>query len=91
MTAVQTLPGIFSISESDPAWDMILRECEERGSLLIESSGGKPFKLETATKAQSVRPKMKSPPDFDAISAKLGDTSLPPAAEAAFFQALRGE
>ncbi len=91
MTATLKEPGVYAISESDPAWDRILRDCEERGSLMLESAGSSTFKLEATTLARPVRPKMTAVPDFRSVQARLGETRLPSEAEAEFFQAIRGE
>lgn len=91
MTATLKEPGVYAISESDPAWDRILRDCEERGSLMLESAGRSTFKLEATTLARPVRPKMTAVPDFRSVQARVGETWLPSEAEAEFFQAIRGE
>ena len=91
MTATLKEPGVYAISESDPAWDRILRDCEERGSLMLESAGRSTFKLEATTLARPVRPKMTAVPDFRSVQARLGETRLPSEAETEFFQAIRGE
>jgi hypothetical protein len=91
MTATLKAPGVYAISESDPAWDRILRDCEERGSLMLESAGSSTFKLEATTSAHPRRPKMTSVPDFKMLQASLGSTKLTAEEESAFFQAIRGE
>jgi len=91
MTATLKAPGVYAISDSDPAWDRILRDCEERGSLMLESNGRSTFKLEATTSERTKRPKMASVPDFKALQASLGSTKLTAEEEAAFFQAIRGE
>lgn len=91
MTATLKEPGVYAISESDPAWERILRDCEERGSLMLESAGRSAFKLEATTAQRTQRPKMTAVPDFRSLQAQLGETRLPAEVEAEFFQAIRGE
>ena len=91
MTATLKEPGVYAISESDPAWDRILRDCEERGSLMLESQDSSTFKLEATSPTSARRPQMSSVPDFKSLQTRLGETKLTAEAEAAFFQAIRGE
>ena len=92
MTATLKAPGVYAISDSDPAWDTILRDCEERGSLMLEGNGKSTFKLEATTyDTRPKRPKMTSVPDFKMLQASLGSTKLTAEEEAVFFEAIRGE
>jgi hypothetical protein len=91
MTATLKEPGVYAISESDPAWDRILRDCEERGSLMLESQDSSTFKLEATAPTSARRPRMTAVPDFKSLQTRLGETKLTAEAEAAFFQAIRGE
>lgn len=91
MTATLKAPGVYAISDSDPAWDTILRDCEERGALILENNDKSTFKLEATRAPLPERPKMTSVPNFKAQQATFGRTKLTAEEEAAFFEAIRGE
>jgi hypothetical protein len=91
MTAIETAPDVYLVTETDDTWRSLLARCQESGRLTLTDSSGSTFALTPATPLPSSRPTVDKLPDFAARREKLGNTQLKPEVEVQFFRELRGE
>jgi hypothetical protein len=91
MTATETAPDVYLVTEADDTWRELLAKCQKTGHLILTDSSGTAFALTPAATRLHSRPTVTKLPNFAARRAKLGTSRLSSEAEAEFFRELRGE
>jgi DNA-binding transcriptional LysR family regulator len=76
MTAALKAPGTYAVTESDPAWEELLRDCQKLGTVVIQGQDGKPYRLEPQSLRAARPPAIAELPDFPARFRKLWPDGL---------------